>query len=110
MTKNEDIEIMSRDYWFKVVEMLQQNWAIIELSKNETSCTVYFIGGTSGIFDQMEFDTVAEAERQLRINGFKKYEEDEEAKKFIVPPPPPFRRSSHPNGEIYSSGRYWKTA
>ncbi len=107
--KDEYVEILSKDYWFKIIEMLQQNWALVELSQDEISCIVYFIGDTSGVFDQIKFDDVNEAERQLRINGFGRYEEDEEAKKFIVPPPPPFRRSSHPNGAIYSSGRYWKS-
>jgi hypothetical protein len=103
------VEILSREYWFKVVEFLQQNWALIEPSQSGNSYVAYFIGDTSGIFDQIEFSEITEAERQLRINGFSKYEDDEEAKQFIVPPPPPFHRSSHPNGAIYSSGRFWKS-
>lgn len=107
--KDEIVEIQSRDYWFKVVEMLQQNWALIEPSQSSRSCVVYFIGDTSGVFDQIEFTGIAEAEKQLRINGFSKYEDNEDAKQFIVPPPPPFHRSVHPNGTIYSSGRLWKS-
>ncbi len=103
----DEIAITNNDYWFKVVDMLQQNWALIEPSKMGTGCIVYFIGDTSGVFDQMEFDDVAEAKRQLRINGFGRYEEDDKAKKFIVPPSPPFHKSSHPNGAIYSSGKFW---
>ncbi len=26
----ESVEMQSRDYWFKVVEMLQQNWTLID--------------------------------------------------------------------------------
>ena len=35
--KDEFVEILSRDYWFKVVEMLQQNWALIEPSQSGKS-------------------------------------------------------------------------
>jgi hypothetical protein len=105
----EEIEILNRDYWFKVVDMLQQNWALIDSSKVEGRCIVYFIGDSSGVFDKMEFDDIAEAQRQLRGNGFARYEEDQKAKEFIVPPHPPFYRSTHPSGAIYSSGRYWKS-
>lgn len=107
--KSEIVEITSRNYWFKVVEMLQQNWALLEPNKEKSGFTLYFISDTSGVFDQMEFETSAEAERQLRLNGFGKYAEDKQAQGFISPPPPPFLKSSHPNGAIYSSGRYWKS-
>jgi hypothetical protein len=105
----EEIEITNRDYWFKVVDMLQQNWALIDdSSKVEVRCIVYFIGNASGVFDQMEFDNIVEARRQLSINGFARYEEDQKAKEFIAPPRSPFYRSTHPSGAIYSSGKYWK--
>ena len=104
MTSN--IEITNSDYWFKVVEMLQQNWALIE--PTQTGCVVYFISDTSGVFDQMDFDTVAKAQKQLQINGFGRYSEDKQAQNFITPPQPPFQESKHPNGAIYSSGRFWK--
>jgi len=103
------IEISNHDFWFKVVEMLQQNWAVIEAGEEKSKFILYFIGDTSGVFDQMEFDNIAEAERQLHINGFEKYADNNEAQKFIKPPSPPFHKSGHPNGAIYSSGRYWKT-
>jgi hypothetical protein len=104
-----EVEITSRDYWFKVVEMLQQNWVLIDANKENSVFTLYFIGDTSGVFDQMEFEDSTEAERQLRLNGFGKYAEDKQAQDFISPPLPPFYKSSHPNGEIYSSGRYWNS-
>lgn len=103
------IEIQARDYWFKIIEMVQQNWALIEPSQSGINCIVHFIGDASGVFDQIEFSEISEAERQLRINGFAKYDDDKEAKQFIAPPLPPFHRSSHPNGAIYSSGRFWKS-
>jgi len=104
------IEISNNDYWFKVVDMLQQNWAIIESQETDKGCVVYFISDTSGVFDKIEFESVAEAERQLRLNGFGRYAEDQESQNFIAPPLPPFHQSTHPNGLIYSSGRFWKSA
>lgn len=105
--KEEAIEITSRDYWFKVVGMLQQNWVLLEPNKEKSGFTIYFISDASGVFDQMEFADLAEAESQLRVNGFGKYSEDEKARDFITPPSSPFYKSSHPNGAIYSSGKYW---
>ena len=104
----EEIEITSWDYWFKVVDMLQQNWAIIEPGKENAAYMVYFIDDNSGVFDQLEFNDAGEAERQLKINGFERFAENNQARSFIAPPPAPFHRSSHRNGPIYSSGKYWK--
>jgi len=28
--RDKPVEIRSRDYWFKIVEFLQQNWALID--------------------------------------------------------------------------------
>lgn len=103
----EIIEIKSRDYWFKVVEMLQQNWALID-ETNNGGFKVYFIGDTSGVFDEMVFQSYDEASTTLKRNGFALYSEDKKAQEFIVPPKPPFYHSSHPNGPIYSSGRFWR--
>ena len=104
---DDEVKITSREYWFKVVEMLQQNWALIEfLSDNEW--IIYFFGDTSGVFDELNFKSKEEAITSLLRNGFKKHADDEEAQKFLFCPEPPFRRRSHPNGAIYSSGRHWK--
>lgn len=100
------VNIKSRDYWVKVVEMLQQNWALID-EQPDGRAKVCFIGDTSRVFDEMMFPSVAEAERALRRNGFGRFAEDPEAKDFLLPPPPPFTRREHPNGPIYSSGRFW---
>jgi hypothetical protein len=99
-------EIKSRDYWFKVVEFLQQNWALIDENADGTA-TVYFFGDTSGVFDQMNFPSKVEAEIALRRNWFGLYDEDKEAQEVIAKPNPPFHWREHPNGLIYSSGRFW---
>jgi hypothetical protein len=104
---NQIVDILGRDYWFKVIEMLQQNWALID-EREDDSCLVFFLHDGSGVFDTMEFPSLQEAQEQLTHNGFSRYAEDEEAQKFIGVPKPPFHRDVHPNGSIYSSGRYWR--
>ncbi|MBK6751630.1 MAG: hypothetical protein IPG67_16940 [Acidobacteria bacterium] len=44
------IEIRSRDYRFKVVEFLQQNWALVD--ETTDGVIVYFFGDTAGVFDR----------------------------------------------------------
>jgi hypothetical protein len=103
------VDIRSRDYWVKVVGMLEQNWALIETGDAASAgVRVFFVGDTSGVFDEMSFPSGEEAIRALRNNGFRRYADDRELQSFLVPPEPPFERSRHPNGAIYSSGRYWR--
>ncbi len=108
MTRQAAVEIRSRDYWFKIVEFLQQNWALINEDVHGDGCTAFFFGDTSGVFDRLRFPSMAEAEIALLRNGFKRYDTDEKAKEFISKPEPPFLEGAHPNGPIYSSGRFWK--
>ena len=103
---NEPVTIESRDYWFTVVEMLQQNWALIE--PRDQSVMIYFMSDTSGVFDEMTFDSSVEAESALRLNGFTRFTDDPRAASFLRRPDPPFHRHPHPNGPIYSSGRFWQ--
>ncbi len=104
---DEEVKINSRDYWFKIVEFLQQNWALID-EVEDNNFIVYFFGDTSGVFDQIEFPTLAQAEQGLTRNGFRRYIEDLQSQKFIACPNPPFHWREHPNGLIYSSGKFWK--
>lgn len=87
-------EIKSRDWWFKVLEMLCHNWALIEEGQYK-SVTVYFFhdqGGTNGrdsgasytsrqrkgrcaIVDSLEFETVDDAVLALGWNGFQRLAE-----------------------------------
>ena len=100
------VEIHSRDYWFKIVEFLQQNWALMD--EVPDGCQVFFFGDTSGVFDRIAFSSVAEAETALRRNGFARFSEDKNAQEFIAIPRPPFHERPHPNGPIYSSGKFWR--
>jgi hypothetical protein len=101
------LEIPSTDDWFKVVGMLQQNWALIA-PNDDGSVTTFFISDASGVFDRLSFATLADAMAVLARNGFAPLAEDEEAQDFIHPPAPPFRERRYPNGPIYSSGRFWR--
>lgn len=105
---SEDVQIQSRDYWFKVIEMLQQNWALIDPSENGVA--VFFMNDASGVFDTLPFASAGAAEAALRLNGFRRFSEDPEAASFLRCPEPPFNTRPHPNGPIYSAGRFWKTS
>ncbi len=48
---NEPVTIHSTDFWVNVVEMLQQNWALIE-DEVAGAVRVYFLSDTSGVFDE----------------------------------------------------------
>lgn len=100
-------EIQSRDFWFKVIDMLQQNWALIEHANNKV--TVFFLSDNGGIFDQLSFLSTEEAKGALRFNGFARLSEDSRASSFLRSPETSFVHRHHPNGPIYSSGRFWKT-
>lgn len=105
---SEAVEIKSDDFWVKVVEMLQQNWALIESVPAGGVC-VYFISDTSGVFDEISFSSVDEAIAALGRNGFSCYADDQKLQSFPRPPSAPFHRNAHPNGPIYSSGKHWMT-
>ena len=96
---------LANNPWFKVVEFLQQNWAV--LVEQDDSVLAIFYGDTCGVFDEILFDDAEEAEAALRRNGFQKYLEDSEAQEFIGIPMGEFHERQHPNGQIYSSGRFW---
>jgi len=109
MTSNEKlVQIRSRDFWVKVVEMLQQNWALVEDDPDSQGCTVYFVGDTGGVFDRLRFKDSAEAKAALNENGFDRFADSSSLQEFLVPPEPPFFEARHPNGPIYSSGRFWR--
>ena len=90
------VRIKSRDYWFKIVDYLQQNWALID--ETTDGCVVFFFGDTSGVFDRLTFISVEEAETALRRNGFARFTEDKKVQEFIAIPKPPFYESVTPVG------------
>lgn len=108
MNAPEDIiPIDSTDYWVKVVDFLQHNWALIDQAPSG-GVVVWFFGDTSGVFDKLEFDSEETGEQALLRNGFRRYAESPQLRQMARCPEPPFYNSPHPNGPIYSSGRFWK--
>lgn len=99
-------KINSTNYWFKTVEFLGTNWALIEELENGKA-KVSFIDDASGAFDEMIFLTLEQAVNELMDNGFDIYSQATEVHEFLKPPSPPFFQGTHPNGPIYSSGRFW---
>ncbi|MFC1701281.1 carboxypeptidase-like regulatory domain-containing protein [Pseudomonadota bacterium] len=41
-------------------------------------------------------------------NGFRKYQDNLDVQNFIALPKGKFHERPHPNGNIYSSGKYWE--
>lgn len=109
VSNNPVIAINSQEYWVKVVGMLQQNWALIN-QNGDGACTVFFISDDSGVFDQLAFRSLNEAHKALGANGFTRFLASGNLQSLLVPPPPPFHEGGHPNGKIYSSGRFWKAS
>jgi len=101
-------QINSTNYWFKIVEFLQTNWALIEEDLNGKA-KASFIDDTSGVFDEMTFESLEQAVEELMDNGFDLYSEASQVHELMKPPLPPFNQVNHINGPIYSSGRFWKT-
>ncbi len=99
-------QINSTNYWFKIVEFLLTNWALIE-ETDIAKAKVSFIDDTSGVFDEMIFRSLEQAVEGLMGNGFDLYAEAIQVHKFLKPPMPPFALTKHTNGNIYSNGRFW---
>jgi hypothetical protein len=105
---NEPVASQSTDFWVKVVATLQQNWALIE-PEDKGAVRVRFISDASGVFDDIAFLSESAAREALGRNGFRRFAENADLQSFLRPPSAPFRRSVHPNGPIYSSGRFWRS-
>jgi hypothetical protein len=92
---SEPVGIKSTDFWVKVVEMLQQNWALIE-NEPGTAVRVLFVSDASGVFDEMAFPSDFAARQALSRNGFKRFADSPDLQSFLQPPPTPYHRINHP--------------
>jgi hypothetical protein len=101
-----EISISSRVFYFKVVDMLQHNWALID-PLPDGGVIVWFVGDGSGVFDELRFPTHEKAHEALYHNSFALLNLDAQAQRLLAPPLPPYVRRPHPSGPIYSSGRFW---
>jgi hypothetical protein len=89
MRADSTVVIGNRDYWFKSVEFLQQNWALIDGdTTGGAGCMFFFLGYTSGVFDRLRFPTNVDAELALLRNGFIRYDTDKQVQEFIRKPDP----------------------
>jgi len=48
--------LQSGDFWVKIVEMLQHNWALIEPQGDKV--TVYFLHDLGGVFDEIPYSSL----------------------------------------------------
>lgn len=96
---------LAQDPWFKIVDFLQQNWAVV--LKEESMSRIVFYDDLCGVFDEVRYPSFEEAVSALKRNGFSKYRDDPEAEDFVALPQGEFHLRDHPNGLIYSSGRFW---
>lgn len=94
-------------WWVKVVGMLQQNWALP--ISDDSSTTVLFVDDAGGVFDRLSFADEPSMVDALRLNGFEDFSSSERLQEFLHPPALPLSERAHPNGPIYSSGRFWRT-
>ena len=100
------LNVEASKFWFKIVEMLQHNWAVV--LPHDDGVEVVFFGDTSRIFDRMDFLDSGDATSALRRNGFAIFEEDQHAQSFIAKPEPHLKDEHVYRRPIYSSGQYWR--
>jgi hypothetical protein len=101
----EEISTESRDYWFKIVEFLQQNWALVYPHEREAIACSSEIPRASSI--RLSSRRLRKRSGLTR-NGIRRFADDPKAQTFLLPPEPPFTRWARPNDPIYSSGRFWR--
>lgn len=117
--------INSRDWWFKPVDMLVHNWALIESSCNKTA-TVYFfhdngstksgsqnyklfqLKGRCAIIDSLEFENQDAAKLALGYNGFRQLETNAGPWDGNVPLGNFYDARATEEG-VYSKAGYWKS-
>jgi hypothetical protein len=71
------------------------------IDKTPNGCTVFFFGDTSGVFDQLLFSSVDQAEQALRRNGFARFAQKKEAQSFIAVSRPPFHEQPPQRTNIF---------
>jgi hypothetical protein len=100
------LDVETSSFWFKIVDMLQHNWAVI--LPQENGAEVVFFGDTSYIFDRMNFAKAEDAAKALRRNGFALFDDDKDAQSFIPKPPAQLKDEDIYHRPIYSSGEFWR--
>lgn len=114
--------ISSRDWWVKVLGMLQHNWALIE--KTDRNFIVYFfhdegiamrflsgytlrqLRNRCAVIDSLEFNSLEEAKSALRLNEFERLAENPGPWDGYQPHGNFYDSRSSEEG-IYSKAGYW---
>jgi hypothetical protein len=116
--------IASKNWWFKPVGMLVQNWALIEKNTNGTATVFFFhdlgttkntiseyryyqLKGRCAVVDSLDFEDEELAAFELKFNGF------QELSKKPGPwdgsePLGTFYDARETEEGVYSRGGYWK--
>lgn len=127
-----EFKITSTEWWYKPLEMLSQNWALVEVNSKTKAVTVYFFydeglilgnGGPStpikfykselldyaSIIDSLEFENSKEAEQNLKSNGFKLIKQRSITDSYAPDPPrqKKFFDAKKYHSGIYSNDGYW---
>jgi len=116
-------EIHSREWWIKVLGMLQHNWALIEEGADGSAAVYFFHDGEAGmgcygysraqlkgryaIVDSLDFESVQLAKEALSRNGFRLYGADELLGSDVKPQGNFFDVRTMEEG-IYSTLGNWK--
>ena len=116
-------EIQSREWWIKVLGMLQHNWALIEEGADGSAAVYFFHDGEAGmgcygysraqlkgryaIVDSLDFESVQLAKEALSRNGFRLYGADELLGSDVKPQGNFFDVRTMEEG-IYSTLGNWK--
>ena len=94
------------NWWVKVVEFLQQNWALpVPI---EGGFALLFVDDHARVFDRLDFQDEREMCEALRRNEFEELAKTPRLQEFLRAPDIPSSARKHPNCRIYSSGRYWR--
>lgn len=94
-------------WWVKVVEFLQQNWALpVPI---EGGFALLFVDDNARAFDRLDFKDEREMFEALRRNEFEEFAKTPRLQEFLRAPELPLSTRKHPNGRIYSSGRFWRS-
>lgn len=119
MNEPSEFVISSREWWFKVLGMLNENWALIEDTPEKA--TVYFFhssgmptmsikprnGPWSAIVDSLEFSDWESAANALSRNGFTQFSAIADAWEGNPPPEEKFYDAREKEPGIYSKQGYW---
>jgi ADP-ribosylglycohydrolase len=104
-------DLLQGELWVKVVEFMQQNWAVLQADTPSESARIWFIDDGLSVFDYIDYESHATARRALRLNGFELYDASEHdwlesrLPEHLGPGHTPELRWSP--RRIYSSGKHW---